>query len=151
MHALRWTLSMAMSVLLSACTAPRITNTEPARQLAREAQPAPGALYAGWRIYQQRCAQCHGQTAEGLGGAGPNLLLRVGEMGPQRFVEQVLRRYPEGLPAGVPVAEVLARRQGQLTMPSWQGDPVVEAHLMDLYTYLAGRADGRIGPGAPSR
>ncbi|MBB5202992.1 mono/diheme cytochrome c family protein [Inhella inkyongensis] len=147
----RWPLSLTLMVLLGACTAPRITNPEPARQLARETQLAPGALYAGWRIYQQRCAQCHGQTAEGLGGAGPNLLQRVGAMGPQRFVEQVLRRYPEGLPASATAAEVLARRQGLLTMPSWQGDPVVEAHLMDLYTYLAGRADGRIGPQPPAR
>ena len=38
---------------------------------------------------------------------------------------------------------------GTLTMPAWQGEPVVTAHVMDLYAYLSARADGRQGPGRP--
>jgi hypothetical protein len=34
-------------------------------------------------------------------------------------------------------------------MPTWQGEPAVNAHILDLYTYLSARAEGRIGNGRP--
>lgn len=143
----------------AACTqAPlQVSNVEPARQLSREASTPAGSLYGGWRVFQQRCASCHGPAADGGGGA-PNLLLRLRDLGPHRFVDLVLRRYEtHGLPvgAGSPretlVDDVVERRRGDLTMPAWQGDPVVTAHVMDLYAYLNARAEGRIGSAAPPR
>jgi mono/diheme cytochrome c family protein len=130
-------------------------NTEPAREVARAAEP-PGSAYAGWRVYQQRCAGCHGGGADGSGGA-PNLLLRLQGLGPQRFVDLVLRRYEadmlppgQGSPREALVDEVVERRRGELSMPAWQGEPVVNAHVMDLYAYLSARSEGRIGTGRPA-
>lgn len=127
-------------------------NTEPARELARAAQP-PGSAYAGWRVYQQRCASCHGTAADGAGGA-PNLLLRMQGLGPQRFVGLVLRRYEadmlppgQGSPRETLVDDVVERRAGALQMPAWQGEPVVNAHVMDLYAYLTARSEGRLAAG----
>ena len=129
-------------------------NAEPARELARAAEP-PGSAYAGWRVYQQRCAGCHGSGADGGGGA-PNLLLRLQGLGPQRFVDVVLRRYEadmlppgQGSPREALVDEVVDRRRGELSMPAWQGEPVVTAHVMDLYAYLTARSEGRLGAGRP--
>ena len=129
-------------------------NTQPARELARAAEPQ-GSVYAGWRVYQQRCAGCHGTAADGAGGA-PNLLLRMQGLGPQRFVDLVLRRYDaellatgQGSPRDSLVDDVVERRRGALSMPAWQEEPVVNAHVMDLHAYLAARSEGRVGPGRP--
>lgn len=151
---------VAVAGLATACSeAPRVEvqNPQAARALARQRDQPPGSLYAGWRVFEQRCAGCHGTLADGAGGA-PNLLLRLRDVGPHRFVDLVLRRYgADLLPAGAGspretlVDEVVARRQGELRMPAWQGDPTVSAHVMDLYAYLSARAEGRQGPGTPGR
>ncbi|MBX3599428.1 MAG: c-type cytochrome [Rubrivivax sp.] len=148
------------AVLLAACSGGtvRLQNTEPARQLAAERAAPLGSAYAGWRVYQQRCASCHRADASGGDGV-PDLRLRLRDIGPQRFVDLVLRRYDWGLPAGSAgspretlVDEVVARERGAVEMPAWQGEPVVGAHIMDLFEYLSARADGRIaGPEAPRR
>jgi hypothetical protein len=143
---------------LAACGGPpRLTNLEPAQQMARAQTAAPASLYAGWRVYQQHCASCHGDKADG-GSGGANLLLRMQSLGPQRFVEVVLRRYDQtlGVQAGdAPSREALVgalveRRAPVLVMPAWQGDPVVQAHVMDLYAYLAARSENRLPAGRPS-
>lgn len=144
------------TLLLGAC-AVQWRNTEPAREVAAAAHKPAGSAYAGWRVYQQRCAQCHGAAADGAGGA-PNLLLRLQGLGPQRFVDLVLRRYPAetaelavgaGSPRDTLIDEVVERRRGELSMPAWQGEPVVTAHVMDLYAYLAARSEGRLAAGRP--
>lgn len=153
-----FSLAAGLALLAACAQAPelRLMNTEPARQLARQAEPPPGSLAAGWRVYQQRCASCHGALADGAEG-GANLLLRLQGMGPQRFVDLVLRRYDEStLPLGrgaVPretlVDDIVEGRAGSLQMPAWQGDPVTQAHVMDLYRYLSARAEGRLDGGRP--
>lgn len=146
-------LALASGVLLGGC-AVEWQNREPARQLAKAAQPQ-GSVYGGWRVFQARCASCHGADAAGLPGAGPNLLERVSALGERRFVGLVLNRYDWGLPPqqadrSALVDEVVAGRQGLLTMPAWGGEPVVTAHIADLYAYLSARAEGTVGPGRPS-
>jgi len=149
------TLAIAAAALLAACSVQTVEweNTRAARELARQSEP-PGSVALGWRAYQQRCAGCHGAAAEGSTGA-PDLTRRVAALGPHQFVAIVLRRYDPllGLGAGAPsdalVADIVERRRGTLTMPAWQGEPVVTAHVMDLYAYLSARADGRQGPGRP--
>jgi mono/diheme cytochrome c family protein len=142
-----------VTLLLAGC-AVQWRNTEPARELAKAAEP-PGSAYGGWRVYQQRCASCHGSAADGAGGA-PNLLLRMQGLGPQRFVDLVLRRYEaDMLPRGqgsareTLVDDIVERRRGTLAMPAWQGEPVVDAHVMDLYAYLSARSEGRLPAGRP--
>ncbi len=144
--------SVAAAVLaLAAGCAVEVQNTQPARELERAAQP-PGSVYTGWRVFQDKCAACHG--ADGAGGAkAPDLLPRVRAMGPRRFVGLVLTRYDWGLPPAADreaqVESVLQGQAGRLEMPAWQGEPRVAAHIVDLYAYLAARADGRQGPGRP--
>jgi cytochrome c5 len=153
---LRPGLLLGLALLLPACTV-EFLNTQPARDLAQAAQP-PGAAAVGWRVFQQRCARCHGSDATGIAGA-PDLLPRVRELGPRRFVNLVLRRYewelpPPGAASEGPAREqliddLLQRKAGALVMPAWQGEPQVEAHVADLYAYLAARAGGSLGPGRP--
>ncbi len=114
--------------------------------------------YAGWRIFQNNCAKCHGAGAEGTQLA-PNLLPIVKDMSETRFVGTVLRRYRQITPAGELYAsggarealldEVLSRKQGEIPMPAWDGDPNVKPHILDLYGYLRARADGALDDRRP--
>lgn len=151
-----WGSALAAAMLLTAC-AVEFKNAQPARELAQRSKPT-GSLYAGWRVYQDKCASCHGPAAAGTAN-GPDLVLSLQTMGPRRFVGLVLQRYEWNLPAEQArgdsaaqealVTDVLQRRQGQLTMPDWQGEPSVAAHIVDLHAYLSARADGTQGPGRP--
>jgi len=133
-------------------------NLEPARELAAQSGPF-GSVYTGWRVFQDRCAGCHGPDAAGTA-KGPDLLPKIREMGPRRFVSVVLTRYDWDLPPAQAnsvgaardalIDEVLQRQSTVLPMPAWQGEPRVDAHIVDLYAYLAARADGTQGPGRPS-
>jgi Cytochrome C oxidase, cbb3-type, subunit III len=135
-----------------------VANLQPAQALAQQAEP-PGSAYTGWRVFQDKCAGCHGPAATGTA-SGPDLLPRVLVMGPHRFVNVVLMRYEWRLPAAQAAAEggarealidnIVQRRQGELTMPAWQGEPVVSAHIVDVYAYLSARAQGTLGPGRPA-
>lgn len=123
------------------------------------AAPA-GSTYVGWRLYQARCAGCHGVDATGPAKV-PGLLDHVREMGAARFANLVLTRYD--WPAAEPdarddaaartalVEDILRRRESAFAMPAWQDEPPVRAHVLDLYAYLSARADGALGPGRPPR
>lgn len=147
----------AAMVGLGGCTV-QIQNLEPARELAAESGPF-GSVYTGWRVFQDRCAGCHGSDAAGTAN-GPDLLPKVRVMGPRRFVSVVLTRYDWDLPAAQAAStgaaretlidDVLQRQSTALPMPAWQGEPKVDAHIVDLYAYLAARAEGTQGPGRPS-
>ncbi|WP_349741138.1 c-type cytochrome [Roseateles cavernae] len=149
-------LILALPLLVAGC-AVELQNTEMvARERAQLAGPS-GSVYTGWRIFQDKCAACHGSAATGGKGA-PDLLQRVREIGPQRFVGLVLTRYDWNLPALPPAGAareaaleaLLQRQQGALTMPAWQGEPSVNVHIADLYAYLSARAAGTQGPGRPA-
>lgn len=150
-------LAFASSLLLAAC-AVEVQNTQPAQALKHEKQPQ-GSVYTGWRVFQDKCAACHGPDAVGTTGA-PDLLPRVREMGSRQFVGLVLKRYdwtaqlgqtkPEGAAWEALIDEVEQRKAYTLTMPAWQGEPRVNAHIADLYAYLSARAQGTQGPGRPT-
>jgi cytochrome c2 len=146
---------MACQALLAGC-ALTFQNAQPARELALESQP-PGSVYVGWRVYNERCAACHGSDAIGPAKV-PDLLDRVREMGSRRFVNLVLTRYDWSASAAdddasriALVEDILKRQEGAFAMPAWQGEPPVSAHILDLYAYLAARAEGTQGPGRPAR
>jgi hypothetical protein len=78
-------------------------------------------------------------------------------MGKNRFVGLVLHRYDWSLPPTATgeareaqVESILQRNDAALTMPAWQGEPTVSAHIVDLYAYLSARAQGSQGPGRPT-
>jgi len=148
--------AVAAAAWLGGC-AVQWQNLEPARELAAASAPF-GSVYTGWRIFQDRCAGCHGTDATGTA-SGPDLLPKLREMGPRQFVSVVLTRYEWPLPA-VPagsvgaerealIDDIVQRRATTLPMPAWQGEPQVDAHIVDLYAYLAARADGTQGRGRP--
>lgn len=147
---------MTSSVLLAglalAACAVEWQNARPAQELARQARPE-GSVYAGWRVFQERCARCHGPAATGTAD-GPDLMPRMREMGPRRFVGLVLQRYDWAAAPGAGreawIEEALAGREGPMTMPAWQGEPQVQAHIADLYAYLSARSQGTQGPERPS-
>ena len=146
------------SALLMAGCAVEVQNRQAAQELARLSQP-PGSVYTGWRVFQDKCAGCHGPAATGTARA-PDLLARVRDMGPRRFVSLVLTRYDwpvstaqasrNSAALDALVEQIVQREDGVLTMPAWQGEPRVNAHIVDLYAYLSARADGTQGLGRPN-
>jgi hypothetical protein len=159
----RWRLARlfaaaGMALGLTACSV-EFVNLRPAQELAREARP-PGSAYLGWRIFQERCASCHGPAALGTD-KGPDLLPRMREIGSRRFVGLVLDRYDWNAPLDsakrqastreTTIEQLLQRTDAGLEMPAWADEPRVNAHIVDLYAYLTARAEGTIGTGKPSQ
>jgi hypothetical protein len=150
-------LALAGALSLAGC-AVQSENTKAAQELEQRSRP-PGSVYTGWRVFQDKCALCHGADASGGAGA-PDLLPKVRGIGPRQFVDILLTRYEwtaPPAPAGRPGAErealiddIVQRRTGALTMPAWQGEPRVNAHVADLFAYLSARAEGTQGPGRPA-
>jgi len=126
-------------------------------EAAQRSEP-PSAVYSGWRVFQANCAGCHG--ADATGGAGPDLLPRVRDLGQRQFVDMLLTRYEWANPPAQPtrssperetwIDDVVQRRKGALVIPAWQGEPRVDAHVVDLYAWLSARAQGTQGPGRPA-
>jgi len=147
---------LTAAMVLGGC-AVEVQNTRPAQELAQLARP-PGSVYLGWRVYLDKCATCHGTTANGGPGA-PDLLPIVRTMGPRQFVSLVLTRYDWSQPAvaargdraarDAQVDNMLQGKEEPLTMPAWGSEPRVNAHVIDLYAYLSARAQGQQGPDRP--
>lgn len=150
--------ALCAAMALTGCSV-EVLNTRPAQELAQQAR-TPGSVYAGWRVYQDKCASCHGPAANGTV-AGPDLLPRVRPMVSRQFVSLVLQRYEWTLPAGQTagtgkarealVDDLDQRKVFPMDMPAWQGEPRVTAHIADLYAYLSARAQGTQGPDRPAR
>lgn len=144
-------------LLLSGCSVDW-QNRHAAQEVA-QLSAAPGSVYLGWRVFQDKCAACHGAAASGTASA-PDLLPRVRTMGERQFVSLVLQRYDlnqpgtqvrSGTAAGDTQIEVIMqRKEAPLAMPAWQTEPRVNAHILDLYAYLSARAQGRQGPQRPA-
>ena len=150
-------LMAALPLLIVGCSMEFI-NARPAREL----QPPPVAvnLYAGWRVFQAKCSQCHGTSAKGSEQA-PNLLPIVRTMSARHFAEMVLKRYDlgNGLVQGSEkksttdsyIDDILNRKEPPIAMPAWQGEPTVNAHILDLYAYLTARAEGKFSTERPAQ
>lgn len=151
---------MAAAAFLAAGCTLQVQNLRPAEELAAQQARAPGSVYLGWRVFSDRCAGCHGAAGNGTA-QGPDLTARMSDMGPRRFAHLVLVRYDLDEPGAAArarddaalrearIEEILQRRDRAMPMPAWQGEPRVNAHILDLYAYLAARAEGRQGPGRP--
>ena len=155
-----WKISVLSAVLaLGGCAGVEWENQQAAQTVAQESKP-PGSRYVGWRVFQDKCAACHGAEATGSSNA-PNLLPLLRTMGPRQFVSLVLQRYDwnlQGSKASAGSQEknalievVMQRQEAPLNMPAWEGEPRVQAHIADLYAYLSARSEGTQGPGRPAQ
>jgi mono/diheme cytochrome c family protein len=149
---------LAAPILLSGCTL-ELANTRPAREISTPL-PSEGDLYAGWRVFQDKCSNCHGMAATGSERA-PNLLPMMSAINPRQFAALVLQRYDLGSGAArgsqdpstleQSIDEIMRRSEAPVEMPAWQSEPAVNAHVLDLYAYLSARADGKLGTERPQR
>lgn len=148
---------LALATWLAGC-AVEVENRQAVTELKKETAPA-GSIYTGWRVYQGKCASCHGPDASGSSQA-PDLTVRLHNMGPRQFASLVLQRYDWTRPAqpaagtvslDAMVEEILQRQGAVIQMPAWNGEPQVNAHVMDLYAYLSARAEGSQGQGQPAQ
>lgn len=147
-----------LSLLLVAGCAVELENRRASEEVARLAEP-PGSAYLGWRVFQNKCATCHGPAASGTAN-GPNLLLRMRDMGSRQFASVVLKRYDwsevatqargDDAAFDALIDKIIQRQEYPLNMPAMQGEPSVNAHLVDLYAYLSARVAGTQGPGRPT-
>lgn len=149
--------ALASLMLLTGCGV-ELQNKQAAQELSERAK-LPGSVSIGWRVFQDKCAACHGAAATGMGSA-PDLLPKVRDMSSRQFVSLVLKRYDLNQPTlqigsgsfanDVPIETIMQRKDAPLTMPAWEGEPRVNAHIADLYAYLSARADGSQGSGRPA-
>ncbi len=150
-------LVILLTMLLAGCTM-ELLNARPAKEI--NPPPAQGNLYAGWRVFQGKCASCHGMTAMGSERA-PDLLPIVRNMNARQFAEVVLQRYDLGNGIGsrssarstidTRIEEILRLNEAPIEMPAMQGEPAVSAHILDLYAYVLARSEGTLGLGAQLR
>ena len=148
-----------VSVLLLAGCSVEFENLQPAKEAGQLTNPS-GSVYTGWRVFQDKCARCHGTAATGTAKA-PDLLPVVREMGPRQFVSLVLQRYDwnqqtpqarsDSSAREVAVDLIMQRKDVPVTMPAWQGEPSVDAHVLDLYAWLSARAQGTQDAGRPAQ
>lgn len=153
-----YAIALLSAFWLVACNV-EIQNKEAAQEIARLSKP-PGSVYTGWRVFHDKCAECHGTSATGTERA-PDLLPIVRQMSMRQFIGLVLTRYdwPQVAmganrdPAAhqAQIERIVQRQEGVMTMPAWQDEPRVNAHIVDLYAYLIARVDGVQGPGSPRR
>lgn len=150
-------LALSLPLVLAGC-AMEFSNRQPARKLAAPPESA-AVVYAGWRVFQAKCASCHGADASS-GELAPDLLPLVRNMSARHFTALVLKRYDldqfgehgaaDQATAATRIDEILQRRDKPMEMPAWQGEPSVNAHILDIFAFLSARADGTLGPGRPA-
>ena len=91
--------------------------------------------YDGWKQYNLNCARCHGEDVLGSTIA-PHLIMSVKPNGPVNTQEAFTQVVCAGRPA-----------KG---MPSWCALGMEPAKINQIYSYVKGRSDGKIGPGRPA-
>lgn len=151
-------LLLLASVVLVGCTLDFL-NAKPANEI-KPPLPPKVDLYAGWRVFQDKCSRCHGVMGTGSDNA-PDLLPIVREMNARQFTELVLKRYKLGgnVPPGSKnmttldeqIEEIIRRKERPIEMPAWQEEPSVNAHILDLYAYLFARTEGKFSADHPSK
>jgi mono/diheme cytochrome c family protein len=114
------------------------TATAPLRDAYHQApkDTVDQATYDGWKQYNLNCARCHGEDVLGTTIA-PHLIVSLKPDGPintqEAFVQVVCAGRPE---------------KG---MPAWCSLGMDPAKINQIYSYVKGRSEGKIGPGRPAR
>ena len=93
------------------------------------------AVYNGWKQFNLNCARCHGEDVMGTTIA-PHLILSLKPDGPINSKELFTQTVCAGRPA-----------KG---MPSWCALGLEMDKIGEIYQYVKGRSDAKIGPGRPA-
>jgi mono/diheme cytochrome c family protein len=104
---------------------------DPYHQPARDT--VSQAAYTGWKYFNLNCARCHGEDVTGTTIA-PHLTESLKEGGPVNHDEYL---------------RVVHGSRAQKGMPNWTGI-IPDTTLEAIYTYVKGRAEGKIHPGRPA-
>ena len=89
--------------------------------------------YAGFKLYRNWCARCHGTYGQGM--VGPNLADSLNVISEEEFFNVVENG-----------------KAGSIgSMPAWKANPKVMDGRDRLYAYLKARADGAIGIEKPKK
>ncbi|MDO7711043.1 MAG: c-type cytochrome [Pseudomonadota bacterium] len=89
--------------------------------------------YAGFKLFRNWCARCHGTYGQGM--AGPDLAESLKFISKEQFYDTVKNG-----------------KSGRIgSMPSWNANVEVMENLDQLYAYLKARSDGAIGVEKPQK
>ena len=91
--------------------------------------------YDGWKQFNLNCARCHGEDVLGTTIA-PHLIMSLKPDGPINTKELFVQTVCAGRPA-----------KG---MPAWCSLGMDPATINEIYAYVHGRSEGKIGPGRPA-
>jgi len=92
-------------------------------------------VYNGWKVFQLDCARCHGEEATGTSFA-PNLLYSVSPNGAVSTQELFVLTVCQG-----------RKDKG---MPSWCELGLEMPKILEIYSYVRLRSDGKMGMGRPA-
>jgi Cytochrome C oxidase, cbb3-type, subunit III len=93
------------------------------------------ATYDGWKQYNLNCARCHGEDVLGTTIA-PHLIISLKPDGPINTQELFVQTVCAGRP--------------EKGMPSWCALGMDPAKINQIYSYVKGRSEGKLGPGRPA-
>ena len=94
------------------------------------------ATYDGWKQYNLNCARCHGEDVLGTTIA-PHLIVSLKPDGPVNTQELFVQIVCAGRPAN--------------GMPAWCSLGMDPGTINQIYSYVKGRSEGKIGAGRPAR
>jgi hypothetical protein len=93
------------------------------------------ATYDGWKQYNLNCARCHGEDVLGTTIA-PHLVVSLKPDGP--------------IPTQEAFVQVVCAGRPEKGMPSWCALGMDPAKINQIYAYVKGRSEGKLGPGRPA-
>lgn len=93
------------------------------------------AAYQGWKQFELNCSRCHGEYGVGSSFA-PALVVSLKEGGTVPTRELFMTTVCAGRP--------------DKGMPGWCALGLEMDKILNMYSYLKGRADGKIGSGRPA-
>lgn len=91
--------------------------------------------YQGWKQFELNCARCHGEYGVGTTFA-PALIVSLKDEGTVPTMESFITTVCAGRP--------------DKGMPGWCALGLEMDKIQRMYSYLKGRADGKIGAGRPA-
>ena len=95
----------------------------------------PVGAYQGWKQYELNCARCHGEFGVGTSFA-PALVVSLKDDGT--------------IPTQPAFVEVVCQGRKEKGMPSWCEAGLEMDKIMNIYSYLKLRADGKVAAGRPA-